>query len=48
MAVRKGTSHVMHGILTLCTFGFWIPVWITAGFLSIAKSYKCSQCGLSV
>jgi hypothetical protein len=21
-------AHAVHGVLTLCTFGFWAPVWI--------------------
>lgn len=38
----KKTNHVMHAVLTLCTGGLWIPVWIVtarrnarAGHISI-------------
>ncbi len=24
----KGPNHALHFILTVCTCGFWLPVWI--------------------
>ena len=27
LAQRKNTSHVLHLILSLITFGLWLPVW---------------------
>ena len=28
LSKKKKTSHVLHLILSLITFGFWVPVWI--------------------
>jgi len=27
LAQRKSTSHILHLILSLITFGLWLPVW---------------------
>lgn len=32
---KKGVNHVLHLILTIVTFGLWLPVWI---ILAIANS----------
>ncbi|KKN68331.1 hypothetical protein LCGC14_0452070 [marine sediment metagenome] len=41
---RKGTNHILHLILSLLTFGLWLPVWI---FISIKiGGWKCSTCGV--
>ena len=42
---RKGTNHILHLLLTLCTFGLWLFVW----FGSAVKfgGWRCVQCGSS-
>ena len=30
---KEGPNHLLHFILTLCTGGLWIPVWIVISFL---------------
>lgn len=37
-------NHVLHIVLMLVTCGFWLPVWIVCGLLSIFKPYKCPYC----
>jgi hypothetical protein len=32
---RKKVNHVLHFILTLCTFGLWLPVWF---IVAVAKN----------
>lgn len=36
-------SHVAHFILTMLTFGFWVPIWVL--MLLIAKKPTCCKCG---
>ena len=46
LAVRKGTNHILHLLLTLVTGGIWIIVWI---FASVKMGgWKCSKCGSPV
>jgi len=40
---RKGTSHILHLLLTIITGGLWLIIWLG---LSIKFSgWRCSQCG---
>lgn len=40
---RKGASHVMHFILSICTLGLWLIVWL----LSLGRfgGWRCCECG---
>ena len=40
---RKGTSHILHLLLTLVTAGLWLIIW----FGSAVKfgGWRCTQCG---
>lgn len=49
--LTKKTNHVLHLLLSVCTFGLWIPVWIliainnrveTNKILDIANTGKIS------
>ncbi|MCH9022260.1 MAG: hypothetical protein IID32_05815 [Planctomycetes bacterium] len=40
---RKGTSNALHLILTLCTFGFWLIIWVLASVKF--GGWRCHQCG---
>lgn len=46
LAIRPGTNHVLHLLLSLVTMGFWVIIW----FLASIKfgGWRCSQCGLGV
>ena len=35
LSKKKNTSHLLHLVLTLCTLGFWIIIWI---IVSISNS----------
>jgi len=39
---RKATNHILHLILTICTVGFWLIIWV----LSAIKfgGWSCEQC----
>ena len=43
LAVRPGTNHVLHLLLSLVTCLIWVPIWI----LSAIKigGWKCPTCG---
>jgi hypothetical protein len=40
---RKGTSHVLHLLLTLLTAGLWLIVWI--GVAVKFGGWRCQECG---
>lgn len=37
-------NHVLHLLLTLVTFGLWLPIWILAALFTGGR-YFCSHCG---
>ena len=37
---KKKTSHLLHIVLTLCTFGFWIPIWV---LVAVSNSLENSR-----
>lgn len=41
-AERQGASHVLHLLLTLCTFGLWAIVWL---IVATGRAYHCTECG---
>lgn len=40
---RRGTNHILHLLLTVCTLGLWLIVW----FGSSVKfgGWRCTECG---
>lgn len=40
--VTKNKSHVLHLLLTVISFGIWIPIWVLVLF---SDDSACSQCG---
>jgi len=42
--ISKSTSHILHLILTVCTLGAWVFVWILCA-MSNGMSKQCSECG---
>lgn len=40
---RKGTSHILHLLLTVLTAGLWLIVWI--GSAIKFGGWRCTQCG---
>jgi len=45
MAQRPGTNHILHLLLTICTGGLWLIIWILASIR--IGGWKCSTCGSS-
>ncbi len=47
MAQGPKPNHILHLILSIISFGLWLPVWL---ILSLAKvgGYRCTQCGSTV
>lgn len=41
--IYPSTSHLLHFILTLCTLGFWVIIWI---LITISNDFegKCTEC----
>ena len=40
---RKGTNHILHLLITLVTFGFWLIIWILVSVK--IGGWRCEQCG---
>jgi hypothetical protein len=43
---RRRTHHSIHFILSLITFGVWLPVWGINIILQLRKPWTCSVCGI--
>jgi hypothetical protein len=42
--IKQRTNHILHLILTLVTFGFWIIVWFFIA-MSTNDTPQCTVCG---
>jgi hypothetical protein len=40
---RKSANHVLHLLLSICTFGLWLPVWFLLSWRF--GGWSCSACG---
>lgn len=40
---RKGTNHILHFLITVCTIGVWLIVWL--GLTVKFGGWRCSTCG---
>lgn len=34
MIVNRGTNHAFHLVMTIVTFGLWLPVWIIVAIVN--------------
>ena len=37
-----GANHILHLLISLCTLGFWVPIWIAC---ALFPAYHCNRCG---
>lgn len=42
---REKPNHLLHLILTVCTAGCWLPVWMLIGLLGYTNPWLCQTCG---
>jgi len=42
--IGPGTSHLLHLVLSIITFGIWLPVWLLTDIFN-SSELACSQCG---
>jgi hypothetical protein len=42
--LQPATSHVLHLLLSVLTFGLWLPLWLIAA-LSNGSRCTCTVCG---
>jgi hypothetical protein len=42
---RPAASHDMHLVLTIVTWGLWLPVWLLVSIYQQAQPYLCTVCG---
>lgn len=45
LAVKPTPNHVLHLLLTLCTFGGWLIIWLLLSIIRGEGSYRCPSCG---
>jgi hypothetical protein len=43
LARAKGTSHILHLLLTIVTGGLWLIVWLLVS--AKKKDWRCPLCG---
>lgn len=41
-ATRSHVSHLLHLVISILTFGLWIPIWI---LVSLSATWNCTTCG---
>lgn len=41
LATAQGANHILHLLLSLISFGLWLPIW----FLCCLVRFRCPQCG---
>lgn len=46
LARAKGTSHILHLLLTFATGGLWLIIWILVS--GRKKDWRCPMCGQPV
>ena len=44
MAQAPSPNHILHLLLTLITFGLWLPIWILVSLFS-GGQFHCTHCG---
>ena len=42
-AKTKQTNHILHLILTFCTFGFWVIIWILLGLSNTIENGRMKR-----
>lgn len=42
---KEGTSNVLHLLLSVITFGFWLFIWIAMAVANAFKPFRCTTCG---
>lgn len=45
---EKNTTHVLHVLLSVCTCGLWLPIWLLVGVSDASQPYRCPYCGSRV
>ena len=46
LGISASTNHIFHLLMTLISFGCWIPVWIVLG--QRTKVVRCPHCGTKI
>lgn len=44
-AERIGTERIVHLVLSIITFGLWLPLWGVATTLAMLNGFQCPNCG---
>ena len=47
MAQKNTPNHLLHFVLSLFTFGLWLPVWLIITVAGLG-GWRCTRCGHTV
>lgn len=42
---KRTRNHVLHLLLTVFTFGIWLPIWLLLMLATMVTPYRCRECG---
>ena len=42
---KQSASHVLHLLLSIVTFGVWLPVWFLCALSAGFQPWHCPMCG---
>jgi hypothetical protein len=45
LAVKQTPNHILHLLLSVVTFGMWLPVWLVISLLNEFDPWLCPNCG---
>lgn len=44
VSTSNRTSHLFHLVMSIITFGLWIPVWLLVAIVNSSGRDLCSKC----
>jgi hypothetical protein len=47
LAIGTKPNHLLHLVLSICTAGVWLVVWLLVAIGKIG-GYRCSKCGTRI
>ena len=48
LTLKTPVNHILHFILSLFSFGLWIPVWLVVSIANDLTPWRCNSCGTVV
>lgn len=45
---KRVPSHILHLLLSLCTAGMWLIIWLLVTLVASSNKFKCVKCGTEI